>query len=182
MPAMLPRQTRRNTSFGLPMRVKVCPITTRPPLPCGKATQHLRRTCCPQIRGIGHRGLSLLANFLFSQANRTRRPSCASEPKRRESAKDWPGKAGAAAGPAAKMARPSGSRGEFSQSATQGARSRLKSRRVLAARSGARWFPSGRGIAWVRRIGPHSLGEFPPSAPASKASAAVEPEATAGMG
>src|SRR6516162_9206750 len=31
-PLMLPRQTRRKTTFGRPVRVKVCPIIGRPPL------------------------------------------------------------------------------------------------------------------------------------------------------
>jgi hypothetical protein len=35
----------------------------------------------PQLRRIGRRDLSSLANLLFSQANRARRPSHASEPK-----------------------------------------------------------------------------------------------------
>jgi hypothetical protein len=65
---MLPRQTRRKTTFGRPVRVKVCPIIEDLPL---------RATCFShglgeraglresQVREIVHSGLLPHANLLF---------------------------------------------------------------------------------------------------------------------
>ena len=81
MPPMLPRQTRRNTSFGLPMRVKVCPIIRDLRFRAAKPHSIFNERLVPKYEGSGDRGLSSLANLLFFHANRARRRSCASEPK-----------------------------------------------------------------------------------------------------
>jgi pimeloyl-ACP methyl ester carboxylesterase len=78
----------------------------------------------PVKRDWAPRPVSTCQSSVFSSQSRARRPSCASEPKRRESAEDWPGKAGADAGPAAYRWCVAADRaGESAQSVTHAARS-----------------------------------------------------------
>ena len=69
MPAMLPRQTRRNTSFGRPMRVKVCPIITRTPLPC-KPHSIFNELLPPDRRDWAGRSVSTCQSSIFCGRSR----------------------------------------------------------------------------------------------------------------
>jgi hypothetical protein len=76
-PPMVPHQTRRKTTFGRPVRVKVCPIITGHPLACVRAMNvfpaalanapSLRES---QLRGIMRSDLPARASLLLFCANR----------------------------------------------------------------------------------------------------------------